>query len=335
MGKNSRMMVGIDLGGTSMMLVVMDSNGNIVIDKKRSTRPELGKDGVTARIAQTLERLLQDLGSDAKRVEGVCIGAPGAIDPKKGIVYRAPNLGWTKYPLARRLRKLCELPVIVDNDVNAGAVGEYFLGAGRGTRNLVALFVGTGIGGGIIINGKLYYGSAGGAGEVGHMKILANGPVCGCGRRGCAEALASRTAMERILNEAVQSGRESAVPGIMKDLGRDRMTSRIISEALKKEDSLMKEVLSGAQEHLGLLVASIANFLDPECIVVGGGIVGRLGEVFLAPIRETAVKHFLYPENAERIRIVASVLKDHAGAAGAAVLAWNRLAKGKLDIQLD
>src|SRR6266568_1163114 len=325
MAKIDEFMIGVDLGGTSMMVVALDSKGKILADRARSTKPELGADKVMERIADTVEKLLFDIGKGVRKAEGVCVGAPGVIDRENGLVVRSPNLNWTEYPLAKKLSQLLHSPVVLDNDVNAGAVGEHVLGAGRGARNMVAIFVGTGIGGGVIINDELYYGGRGSAGEVGHMKILADGPVCGCGRRGCVEALASRTAMERDVESALKAGRESAIPEIMKRDNRDRMTSSVIQEALQSRDALMEEVLRRAQLYLGLLVASVVNLLDPQCVVIGGGIVERLKEDFLKPVQMTAYEHFLRVKDSNRVKIVASELGDHAGAAGAAVLAWRAL----------
>ncbi len=326
MGKNHGLMVGIDLGGTSLTAVALDGRGRLLASRKRATCPELGPEGVTRRIAATVGKLLKDLGKQSKRVRGVGIGAPGTVDPCKGVVLYAPNLGWQDHPLAKRLSRLLKLPVTLDNDVNGGAVGEHALGSGRGARNLVAIFVGTGIGGGVILNNRLYHGSHGGAGEVGHIKILADGPLCGCGRRGCAEGLASRTAMERDLRRAVHSGRPSLVPDIMARMGRERMTSRVIQEALREGDPLMREILQRAQHCLGLLAASLVNLLDPDCVVIGGGIADRLKDDFLQPIRATAARHILRAPHLKPVEIVPSRLGDHAGSAGAAVLAWNRLA---------
>ncbi len=327
MAKKNEFMVGIDLGGTSMMAVALDQQGRVVASRKRSTRPDLGSDAVTERLAETVRKLLKDLGKKASRVKGIGVGAPGTVDPEKGIVNFAPNLAWKDYPLGQKLSTYLDLPVTVDNDVNGGAVGEHALGAGQGARNLVAIFVGTGIGGGVVLDKKIYRGSCGGAGEVGHIKILADGPLCGCGQNGCAEGLASRTAMERDIRQAVKSGRHSLVPNIMARTGRDRMTSRVIQEALQGGDILMLEVLERAQKHLGLLVASVVNLLDPDCVVIGGGIAERLGETFVEPIGQTAAQHILRPAHLEPVRIVPSQLADHAGGVGAAVIAWNRLAQ--------
>lgn len=327
MGGEKNLMIGLDLGGTSMMAIALSHQGRMIAARRRSTRPSLGPDGVTERVAKTIQRLLKDLGKTARFVLGIGIGAPGVVDHRKGIVTYAPNLGWRDYPLAKNLQSYLDLPVIIDNDVNGGAVGEYVLGAGRGSRNLVALFIGTGIGGGIILKKKLYHGSYGRAGELGHIKILPDGPICGCGQRGCAEGLASRTAMERDIRQAIASGRPSIIPSIMEQSGRDRMTSSVIQEALHKKDVLMQEIVQQAQKNLGLLVASIVNFIDPDCVVIGGGVTDRLGDSFLQPIREIATQHFLRQSRLEQIAIVPAQLAGHAGGIGSAILAWQRLEK--------
>lgn len=326
MGKQHDLMIGIDLGGTNMMAVALDEKGKVLASRKRPTYPELGSEKVTWRIAETVRKLLQDLEQKSKLVKGIGIGAPGTVDPEKGVVLYASNLKWKNHPIGKTLSQLLKLPVTLDNDVNGGAVGEHVLGSGRGARNLAAIFVGTGIGGGIILDNRLYHGSYGGAGEFGHIKILAEGPLCRCGRKGCAEGLASRTAMERDMREAVDSGRPSLVPTIMAKMGRERMTSRVIQEALRKRDPLMQEIIQRAQNCLGLLVASLVNLLDPDCVVIGGGIANRLKDCFLEPIRTTANQHILRAPHLEPVRILPSQLADHAGAIGAAVLAWNRLA---------
>jgi glucokinase len=228
-------------------------------------------------------------------------------------------------PLRSELRQLLRVPVFVENDVNVGLAGEHALGAGRGAKNAVGIFVGTGIGGALILNGELYEGSRGGAGEIGHTVLLVDGPLCGCGRRGCAEALASRTAMERDVRAAIKAGRKSNVLRIMKKKNKERMTSSIIAAALKKDDPLMREVMERAQSHLGILCSNVVNLLDPECVVIGGGIAERLKDSYVDPIRETAFEYFLRPADRERVRIVPGKLGDNAGALGAIVLAKQRL----------
>ncbi len=325
MTKTSVCYVGVDLGGTSLRALVVDEENNILGVKKVRTLQGAGPGRLIQKIAALVESTLQDAGVSRSRVRAVSVGAPGPIDLARGIVEEAPNLGWKRVPLRAELRQLLRVPIFVENDVNVGLVGEHALGAGRGCKNLVGIFVGTGIGGALILDGELYDGSRGGAGEIGHTILAIDGPLCGCGHRGCAEALASRTAMERDVRAAIKSGRKSNVLKIMKKKNRERMTSSIIASALKKNDLVMREVLERAQFHLGILASNAVNLLDPECVVFGGGIAERLKDSYVDPIRETAYEYFLRPADRDRVRIVPGKLGDNAGALGAIVLAKQRL----------
>lgn len=317
--------VGVDLGGTSVRAVVVDTRYKILASEKTRTLVRTKPQAVIAEIANLIQRVIQSAGVRRLDVRAVLVGAPGTVDPRRGIVKEAPNLGWKDVPLAARLRNALRVPVMVDNDVNVGVVGEHALGAGKGAKNLVGIFVGTGIGGAILCEGKLFEGSHGGAGEIGHTVLLANGPLCSCGRKGCAEALASRTAMERDVRAAIKSGRKSMVLKIMKKKNRPRMTSSVIHSALKKKDPVMREVIKRAEYYLGILVSNAVNLLDPDCVVIGGGIVERLGDEFVGPIRTTASKYFLHGGKASGVRVVGGKLGDEAGSLGAVVLARQRL----------
>jgi len=317
--------VGIDMGGTSLRALVVNSANEILAVEKTSTNTRQEPDRLIADLAGWLEDVVRDSGIQRSALAAVSIGAPAAVDPAPGIVYHAPNLGWDKVALGPMLAKLAHVPVVVENDVNAGVVGEYSLGAGQGARVLVGIFVGTGIGGGILFDGQLYSGSRGAAAEIGHNVLLVDGPRCGCGNRGCAEALASRTAMERDVRSAIKGGEKSIVLKLMKERAKDRMTSSIIQKALKKRDPVMQKVMKRAEYYLGILVANVVNTLDPDCVVVGGGIAERLGEGFVGPIRRTAYECFLRGHDAQRVRIVQGALGDNAGPLGAVVLARQRL----------
>jgi glucokinase len=327
--KKSGYVVGVDLGGTSLFAAVVDdSQGRVVGEAKRKSKAELGAMGVTERVVTTIDKALSKAGLSRGDVAGVGIGVPGPIHPKTGIVVRCPNMGdtWNQFPLADRLSELLGLPVTIDNDVNVGAVGEHTFGAGRGARDLVALFVGTGLGGGIILDGVLRTGFRDSAGEVGHMVILADGPMCGCGRSGHAEALASRTAIERDINEAIKAGRDSIVSQLLAESGRTIISAGIIGKAYDAGDQVTVEAVSRAQYYLGLLISSCVNLLDPEIVVVGGGVLERMGDAYLEPVRGLARRHYINDEDADKVRIVVAELGDYSGAMGAAVLARQRLA---------
>ena len=256
----------------------------------------------------------------------MALGAPGPIEPTQGVVHNPPNLpGWVDVPLAPLLSKELGVPVWLENDVNMGTLGEYAMGAGQGTQDMVGIFVGTGVGGGIILGGKLHGGAHHAAAEVGHMIVLADGPVCGCGKRGCLEALASRKAIERDIRLGIAAGRESIIPSLVQS-DSARLTSGLLHKAFRRGDPLVTEVIERAQWYLGLHAATIANLIEHEMIVFGGGVVEAFGEAFLAPIRTTAQQYFMLPDGAEKVRIVAATLGDHSAVLGAAVLARQRSA---------
>jgi glucokinase len=325
MPAKSEVMVGIDMGGTRLRALVVNAENEILGMQKAPTNPKQKPDRLVADLAVLVEAAVRSAGLELPDVRAVSIGVPGAVDPLSGVVHHAPNLGWKKVPLGAKLEALLKAPVFVENDVNVGVMGEYSLGAGQGAKELVGIFVGTGIGGGIVMGGRLYQGARGAAGEVGHIVVEINGPRCGCGNRGCAEALASRTAMERDVRAAIRKGEKSVVLKLMKERGRERMTSSIIQRALKAHDPVMEKVIERARFCLGILVANVVNMLDPEYVIIGGGIAARLGKDYVTPIRETAYQYFLRRHDAGRVKIVPGALGDDAGPLGAVILARQRL----------
>ena len=318
--------VGVDLGGTNILVAVVDKKGKILGEAKCKTEAERGAPGVTERIAEAISAATKRANMRKKNIAGIGIGVPGPVHPEGGLVVCCANLGptWDRYPLQKKLGELVGLRVTVDNDVNVGALGEYTYGAGRGTNDMLAIFVGTGIGGGIILDGKLRSGFRNSAGEVGHMVILADGPICGCGEKGHAEALASRTAIERDVRLALASGQQSIIPRLMEETGHTLMSASIIGDAYDAGDELTREVVRRAQYYLGILIAACVNLLDPEAIVVGGGVLERMGEPYLEPVRRVAEQHYINKLDASKVRIVLAALGDHSGVLGAAVLARER-----------
>jgi glucokinase len=325
MAHKNGIIVGVDLGGTSIKALAVDGKNKILAVEKKKTPSGIRPKELIREIGSLVRKAAINAGHKLKTVDAVSIGAPGPVDVRHGIVREAANLGWKNVPLAADLNALLAVPIVVDNDVNVGVVGEHALGAGEKVPDLVGIFIGTGIGGGIISGGKLFGGSNGWAGEVGHTVVLPDGPVCSCGRRGHVEALASRPAMERAVLAAIESGRTSVVSQILQERGRDRITSSVIQEALARKDPLMQEVLEQAQYYLGILVANVTSILDPERVVIGGGIAARLGETFVGPIRKVAAKYFAHAQAAQHVKIVPATLGDDAGALGAVVLARTRL----------
>lgn len=314
---------GIDLGGTSIHAAAVRA-GSILAKAGGKTPRDAGVDETLALISGLVDELRGGL-DEPSSLQGVCIGAPGAVDPQTGVVRNAPNLGWSNVPLADELSARVGLPVVVDNDVNVGAVGEHVHGAGKGCGLMAAIFVGTGVGGALTLDGRVQRGFRGAAGEFGHMLAVPDGRRCGCGRCGCFEAYTSKTAMEAMVRERVARGRTSSVLDIMAAKGKTRISSSVITAALAEGDPLMGEVMREAQHHLAVLVANLVNAVDPEVVVFGGGLVARMGDRFVDPIAREARAGFLQQDGAHRIRIVPGTLGDEAGTVGAAAVAERRL----------
>jgi glucokinase len=329
MGDNS-LVIGFDLGGTKMHAAAVDVHGHVIYSERQKTLASDGVDAVIDRMIALCQRIQGELGVRGTDVRALCVGVPGGVDDERGMVDTAPNLGWSEVPLVERLSSALGLRVFLDNDVRVAVVGEHAYGVGRGTRTMIGIFVGTGVGGGVIVGHHTHHGGRGAAGEIGHMTLVPRGPRCGCGKRGCVESLASRTAMQRDVFQLIDKGWSSKVPKLMKKLGTETLTSSVIEKALELDDEVMHKVLKDAQYYLGLTAGSLANVLDPEVIVIGGGIAERLGERFVEPIREHAYKHFLVQRDREKVRIVATELKDLAAPLGAAFLARERM-QGRLD----
>ncbi len=320
------LVIGVDLGGTKTHAAAVDEKGLVRGDARAKTRAEEGPEAVIARIAELSRSAAEAAGARLSDIRAVCVGVPGGTDAQTGLVDKAPNLGWEDVPLGRLLGEaLGGTPVFLDNDVRVAVLGEHAYGVGRGTRTMLGVFVGTGIGGGLVIDGKLHLGARGAAGEVGHIPVETGGPRCSCGRRGCIEALASRTAMERQVRALIARGEKSRVLKLMKEEKRETLTSSVIERALADGDRVMEKVLARAQKRLGRLIGGLCNLLDPEVVVIGGGVAERLGETFVTPIREAAYRRFLVERQAERVQIVPTLLKDQAAPLGAAFVARQRL----------
>jgi glucokinase len=319
---------GIDLGGTKIQAAIVDGQGQILASDRCKTLADEGSDAVIGRLVELTDGLCREVGVRSDELSALAIGVPGAVDDQAGVVDKAPNLKWSKVPLARQLQaSLGVQRVVLDNDVRVAVLGEWAYGVGRGSRTMVGIFVGTGVGGGLVIDGRLHGGARGVAGELGHMVLEPGGPRCSCGRRGCLEALTSRSSIERELRDRAKHGDKSRALRIMKKEDRPRLTSSVVARALEDGDELLEEVLADAQRYLGQAVGNLINLLDPEVVVIGGGIAERLGERMVAPIRDAAWKQALVSRGRESVRIEATQLKETAAPLGAAYLARARLAQ--------
>jgi glucokinase len=312
--------VGVDLGGTKILAGVFDDKLNCLARTKMSTKAERGPEEVIERIARCVRDAVDEFDLDLKQVRGVGLGAPGAVDAEAGRVIIAPNLQWQDVPLKKLLEKqLGGVPVAVENDCNSATLGIFEKELQCKPRHMIGVFIGTGVGGGIILDGKLYSGFNGTAGEVGHMVIAVGGPKCNCGNRGCFEAVASRTAIFRSLHAAVKDGQKTVLTEM---LGPDLndLRSGDLRKALRKGDKLVEKVIEDAAEYTGIAVANLINIFNPEIVVLGGGVIDALGDEMMAVIVETAQDYAL-SGTSKGIQIVASKEGDDAGIIGAAVLA--------------
>src|SRR6266571_505772 len=277
MSKPKTYALGIDLGGTKTLAAVVDiASGEVVASVRKRTRAERGQDFVSGRILEVATAALSAAKLANDDLVAVGVGAAGQIDRKAGILLHSPNMPLRDLPLGQLLGKHFGRPAMVGNDVEVAAMGEYVYGAGKGYKNFVCVFVGTGIGCGIVQNGQLYTGLTGTAGEVGHMVIQAGGRICGCGGRGCLEAYASRTAITKAIMADIHHGR----PSVLADdaarqlrQGETIIRSGILADAIQKQDELTIEIVSEAGDYLGYGLGSVMNLYNPDCIILGGGVI--------------------------------------------------------------
>lgn len=314
--------VGVDLGGTKILAGVFQSQLKCLGRAKVSTKPERGAEEVVDRIAKCITDAIDECDLQKKQIRGIGVGAPGAVDPEEGEVIFAPNLGWEHVPLAKELEKRLQIPVFLENDCNICTLGVTEAEYGGKPKNLFGIFIGTGIGAGWILDGKLYSGFNRTAGEIGHMVLEVGGPKCGCGNKGCFEALASRSAIFRRIHAAVKGGQKTVLTDMLGDDLED-LRSGDLRKAIKRGDPFVGKVIEEAAEYIGIAVSNIINLINPQIIVLGGGVIEQLEDEMMAIIVETA-RDYAMQGTAKGIEIEASSLGDDAGITGGAVLARQR-----------
>jgi len=312
----------IDLGGTKIIAALISNKGQVLAREYHLTLADEGPQSVIERILSAIDHLLGLRNIDPSQLDSISIAAAGAINPEKGLVTSSPNLpGWNNVPLRDTIRRKYKVNTFLINDANAAALGEHHFGAGKGVNNLVLLALGTGIGGGIIINGKLYSGSHGSAGEIGHMTIDINGPRCNCGNIGCLEVLASGTAVAKEAVRRIRQGERSSLTEIVE--GKiENITAEKVSIAAQGGDSLASEVISSTAFYLGVGMVNLVNIFNPEMIIVGGGMA-KMGDLLLNPAKQI-VRERAFQSSAQAVRIVPAQLGDDAGVLGAAVFAFQQ-----------
>jgi glucokinase len=320
---DQQLVLGIDLGGTKILAAVVDARGRIQARAQLMTEAEGGPEAVLGRVAAAARQACAEAAVELSAVGGLCVAVPGPFDPETGVVELAPNLDWHDQPVRAPLQADLGLPVWLENDVRAAVIAEHRHGAGRGRRHLLGVFVGTGIGGGLVLDDKVYRGSTYVAGEIGHVKIRPDGPPCGCGQVGCLETFASRTAIARRIAEAAAAGEETSLSEIV---GADLApaSGAQIGQAVAAGDGLTRRIVEAAARDLAIGLGGAVNLLNPELIVLGGGVVEGIGDHFVGLV-DRALRDSAMPSARAAVELVRSRLGDDAGAVGAAEVARARL----------
>jgi len=314
--------IGVDLGGTNIAAGAMPTDGTREIGMRMApTHGEEGADAVVDRIARMIEDVIAqtqaETGADRSDFLGVGIGSPGPLDRARGIVIVSPNLGWHNFPLRDEVSKRVNLPAALDNDANCATLGEWWCGAAKGGRNVVGITIGTGIGGGLIFDGKLYHGSSDGAGEIGHTTIDPTGRRCKCGNYGCLEAYASGPAIaERAREELEVDGNSILHEMVEGDLSR--ITAQIVFEASKRGDPVATQVVRDTAHFLGVGVSNLVNVLNPDIVVIAGGVT-QAGDLLFDPLR-AEIKRRAFKSLVDACRIVPGALPLSAGVVGAVAI---------------
>lgn len=313
-----RCWVGFDLGGTKMLAIVTDDKFQPIARRRRKTRSEEDNSIGMGRVINTIEKALEEAGITADRLSGIGIGCPGMLELDRGIVRDAANLGWENVPVQSQLEKAFGCPTVILNDVDAGVYGEYRFGAAQEAHTAAGVFPGTGVGGGMIYEGKIFRGKNCSCLEVGHMQVMADGPRCSCGRQGCLEAVSSRLAISAAAAQAVFRGQ---APKLAEMAGTDlaNIRSGMLAEAIKKGDKVIEQIVKDAACHLGTAIGGLVHLLAPDLIVLGGGLVEAMPDLYVEQV-SAAAKKWVLPAYAKTYEIVAAKLGDDAVALGAA--AW-------------
>lgn len=309
-----RHVLAIDIGGTKLAVGIVAGTGQLVDSLRTPTRAEEGPDRVLERIVALSQTLLQRCPA---AVRSVGVGCGGPLDTRRGLIQNPPNLpGWIDYPLVERLQQALGLPVALDNDANAAALAEFHFGAGHGTHQMVYLTISTGIGGGLILNGELYRGKHGNAGELGHIQVRADGDLCNCGGRGCLEAYASGTNIARRARQLAAQHPES----LLARTAPQDITAQTVLAALQAGDTVTRQLWDDTLDLLAAGVASVINAFDPERVVIGGGIT-NFGDLLFPPLRERVAGRAM-PALAAGVDICPAALAEHVGILGAAAVAF-------------
>ena len=309
--------IGVDVGGTNVKIALVDENGEILFSNKVSTRAEMGYEYTVSNIKQAIYDLIKEANVDKSQIEGIGFGFPGQIDYKNGVVRDLPNIpGWTNVRIANIMETEFGIKTRVDNDVRCAALGELKYGAGQCAKNLICVTVGTGIGSAIIIDGKLVRGASNAAGEIGHIKLsIHDGPICGCGDTGCFEAYASGPAIVAMAKDYIKGGKSAKFRELA---GNQEIEPFFVAQAAQQGDAVAKRIFEIMGEYIGVGLASVVNLLNPERIVIGGGVADA-GDILFEPIKRT-INSRAMKISADAVEIVPAKLGNNAGVIGACLL---------------
>ena len=305
--------IGVDLGGTKISTAISTIEGNILANVVLPTKAEEGEAAVLGRIVQSIDEVIVGSSTSIDEIEAIGIGSPGPLDAKKGIIITTPNLPFKNYNLVQPLKEKYNIPVYLDNDANAAAIGEYMFGAGKGKNSIVYFTVSTGVRGGAVLDGKVYRGHTSNALEIGHTTVDPNGPRCNCGNLGCLEAMSSGTAIAKKGKEAVSTNVETSLKK------HDTVTSYEVFKEAEAGDEVAKDIIDNALTYLGIGVANAIATFDPEMIIIGGG-VSKAGDIVFDTVKKVINKR-CFKSMAESCEIVPAGLGSDAGVVGAVALA--------------
>lgn len=322
----AKVYIGVDLGGTNIKIGCFDPDLNLIANASIPTDVDKGAQDIVYRIGDTVEKMLADNGLSADDISAAGIGSPGVIDTANGIVIQAANMGFKNTPLRQMLSDRLGKPVVLENDANVTAWGEYAAGAGKGTKNMILIALGTGVGGGIIVDGELLHGFENKGGEIGHMIVQPNGRQCGCTQKGCIEAYSSASSTAARATEAIQAGGESSLKQLLENNGK--ITCKDVFDHVAAGDKLAKKITDATAEYLAILCVSLLHLTGPEKILFFGGMIGA-GDLLLNPVKEHFNKQ-MWTIQKEDIELCFATLGADAGIVGNAALAMHAQKQGKI-----
>jgi glucokinase len=306
------------MGGTKILAAILNSKEGITKRLKKPTGKDKSAEEYVKNLAEIVHEIVKISKLSDEEIAAVCLGVPGSVNPYTGIIAIAPNLGLSDFNIKEKLGKLIPYPVLIENDVNLGALGVKHFGVGKDAKDMLVVFIGTGIGAGFIFDGRLFRGADCSAGEIGHIKVKEDGPLCGCGNHGCLEAVASRTAIDRDIKKELNKGEKSLLKEFVSS---DKpIKSKALANAVNKEDKLAVKHLSKACGIIGKVLADITNLLNLDLIILGGGVIEALDK-FMIPLIKKSFAENVLPSSSKRLKILATKLGDDAALYGGLALA--------------